>query len=198
MKSKRKKTKKIKPSIYSFLNDLKNKKISSETKIESAENKPRVRKYFQNIDTNSLRDINKRKMELLFKIKHDLEFKIKQGDIKSNEKLEFKDLELKIYSTKIETFDQKGINEYLDKLEGFFNSFENDITNAERRKKDEERINGFRKDLIDKISYSEILREKKEKFFGNVIDFNIVNHLNELSVLENEKDNGIRNNITKY
>ena len=107
-------------------------------------------------------------------------------------------MELKIYSTKIETFDQKGINEYLDKLEGFFNSFENDITNAERRKKDEERINGFRKDLIDKISYSEILREKKEKFFGNVIDFNIVNHLNELSVLENEKDNGIRNNITKY
>ena len=198
LKSKRKKTKKIKPSIYSFLNDLKSKKISSETKIESAENKPHVRKYFQNIDTNSLRDINKRKIELLFKIKHDLEFKIKQGDIKSNEKLEFKDLELKIYSTKIETFDQKGINEYLDKLEGFFNSFENDITNAERRKKDEERINGFRKDLIDKISYSEILREKKEKFFGNVIDFNIVNHLNELSVLENEKDNGIRNNITKY
>ena len=198
MKSKRKKTKKIKPSIYSFLNNLKSKKISSETKIESAENKPHVRKYFQNIDTNSLRDINKRKIELLFKIKHDLEFKIKQGDIKSNEKLEFKDLELKIYSTKIETFDQKGINEYLDKLEGFFNSFENDITNAERRKKDEERINGFRKDLIDKISYSEILREKKEKFFGNVIDFNIVNHLNELSVLENEKDNGIRNNITKY
>ena len=198
MKSKRKKTKKIKRTIYSFLNDLKSKKISSETKIESAKNKPHVRKYFQNIDTNSLRDINKRKIELLFKIKHDLEFKIKQGDIKSNEKLEFKDLELKIYSTKIETFDQKGINEYLDKLEGFFNSFENDITNAERRKKDEERINRFRKDLIDKISYSEILREKKEKFFGNVIDFNIVNHLNELSVLENEKDNGIRNNITKY
>ena len=185
LRGKKRKSKLIKPSIYSFLRDLKNKRLISSPKKEQPVNKPHVRKYFQNVDINSLQDINKRKIELLFKIKHDLEFKIHKGDIKALDNLEFKDLEQKIYATKITTFDINGINEYLDKLEGFFNAFENDINIAENRKKEEERINGFRNDLIYKMDFAEILREKKERIFGSVIDFININHINELSDLEN-------------
>ena len=185
LRGKKRKSKIIKPSIYTFLRELKNKGIISSPKKERPVNKPRFRKYFKNVDLKNLQDINKRKIELLFKIKHDLEFKIKKGDIKSLENLEFKDLEQKIYTTKIQTFDINGINEYLDKLEGFFNSFENDINIAENRKKEEERINGFRNDLIYKMDFAEILREKKERVFGSVIDFININHINELSDLEN-------------
>ena len=185
LRGKKRKSKIIKPSIYTFLRELKNKGIISSPKKERQVNKPHARKYFKNVDLKNLQEINKRKIELLFKIKHDLEFKIKKGDIKSLENLEFKDLEQKIYTTKIQTFDINGINEYLDKLEGFFNAFENDINIAENRKKEEERINGFRNDLIYKMDFAEILREKKERVFGSVIDFININHINELSDLEN-------------
>ena len=184
LRGKKRKSKLIKPSIYSFLLDLKNKKIIPSKNKEVPANKPHVRKYFKNVDINSLQEINKRKIELLFRIKHDLEFKIHKGYIKSLDKLEFKDLEQKINSTKIQTFDKNGIDEYLDKLEGFFNAFENDITIAENSKKEEERINGFRNDLIERMSFSEILREKREKIFANVIDFIDINHINELSGID--------------
>ena len=185
LRGKKRKSKLIKPSIYSFLRDLKNKRLISSPKKENPVNKPHVRKYFQNVDINSLQDINKRKIELLFKIKHDLEFKIHKGDIKALDNLEFKDLEQKIYATKITTFDINGINEYLDKLEGFFNAFENDINIAENRKKEEERINGFKNDLIYRMDFAEILRGKKEKVFGSITDFININHINELSDFDN-------------
>ena len=188
LKYKRKKTKKIRPSIYNFIEDLR-KKNKSTHKEESPERKQHIRKYFKNVDTNSLHEINKRKLEILFRIKHDLEFKIRKGYIKSIEKLEFKDFEKKINSTKIQTLDRKGLDEYLDKLEEFFDSFENDMTNAENMKKDEERINGFRKNLIQNMDYAEIIRGRRERIFGNVIDFNIINHINELSVLDTDNKN---------
>ena len=101
--------------------------------------------------------------------------------------LTFRDLEQKIYSTKIKSYDQKGINEYLDEIEDFFSSFENDMDNAINLKKDQDRINRFRNNLIDNVNFYEILRGKKQKIYANSVDFNIINHINELSLLEKEQ-----------
>ena len=184
LKSRKKKKKIIKKSILDFLNDLKYKNNLSNNEKELLYDKPKPRKYFKNLDINSIEEINKRKLELLLRMKHDLEFKIIKGYIKSFEKFEFQDFAKKIYNTNIKSFDEKGINEYLDMLEGYFSSFENDMINAEHRKKDEERINGFRNDLIDKMNFAEILREKREMLYAKVIDFNFINHINELSVFD--------------
>jgi len=189
LKGKKRKAKVIRPSIYNFLKELKNKNLSSNERKGKSVHKPYIRKYFKNIDINSLSEINKRKIELLFRIKHDFEYKIKTGEIISMDNLAFRDLELKIYSTKIKSFDQKGINEYLDELEAFFSSFENDMNIAINLKKDEDRINGFRNNLIDNVTFYRVLRGKKERILANGIDFNIVNHINELSLLEQEQEN---------
>ena len=185
LKGKKKKTKLVRQSIYDFLKDLKNKKIN--TGKEKYIHKPHIRKYFKDIDISSISEINKRKIELLFRIKHDLEYKIKIGDIISMSNLTFRDLEQKIYSTKIKSYDQKGINEYLDEIEYFFSSFENDMDNAINLKKDQDRINRFRNNLIDNVNFYEILRGKKQKIYANSVDFNIINHINELSLLEQEQ-----------
>ena len=139
----RKKSKKIKPSIYSFLNDLRNKRPSN---LQNSEKK-KYRKYFNDIDENSIKEIKKRKLEILFKFKHDLNFKIMKGDIKSNELFELEDLEQKINLIEIQIRDSNDTNKYVDILEEFFTAFENDIILAENKKKFEERINGFRNDL---------------------------------------------------
>ena len=184
LKSRKKKKKILKKSILDFLKDSKYKNNLSNNEKELLFDKPKPRKYFKNLDINSIEEINKRKLELLLRMKHDLEFKIIKGYIKSFEKFEFQDFAKKIYNTNIKSFDEKGINEYLDMLEGYFSSFENDMINAEHRKKDEERINGFRNDLIDKMNFAEILREKREMLYAKVIDFNFINHINELSVFD--------------
>ena len=88
----------------------------------------------------------------------------------------------KINSTVLNNLDEQGINAYLDELEEFFNSFESDIHKMEKLKKDEERINVFRTNLVDNIDFTEKLRENTGKIFSNVIDFNLINHINELSL----------------
>ena len=183
LKAKKRKPKQ-KKTIYEFIKELSNSKISSSI---SYLNNSKKRKYFKNI--NSIQDINKRKMELLFKFKHDLEFKLINGDIKSLEKLDFKDFMNKINSTVLNNLDEQGINAYLDELEEFFNSFESDIHKMEKLKKDEERINVFRTNLVDNIDFTEKLRENTGKIFSNVIDFNLINHINELSLYgKNDKE----------
>ena len=183
-------TKQKKYSIYELIKDFPNGKDSSDT---SYHNNIKRRKYFKNI--KSIQDINKRKMEILLKLKHDLEYKLISGLIKSIEKLNYKEFVKKINSLTIENLDEKNLNEYIDKLEEYFNSFENDINNFEKMRINEERINSFKKKLIDNMEKSEKIRENKSKIYGNVIDFNNINHINELSLYDiNDKENTKQNN----
>lgn len=182
--------KKKRLSIYELIKESSKNKDSSNM---SYLNNIKKRKYFTNI--KSISDINKRKMEILLKLKHDLEYKLISGLIKSIEKFNFKEFVNKINSTTIETLDEKSVNEYIDKLEEYFNSFENDINNFENMRKNEERINAFKNKLIYNMENSEKIRENKSKIYGNVIDFNNINHINELSLYDkNNKENIKRNN----
>ena len=179
------KKEKIKPrqkklSLYELVKELSNSKNSNDI---SHLNNVKKRKYFINI--KSVQDINKRKMEILLRLKHDLEYKLITGIIKSVEKLNFKEFVKKINSTTIDSLDEQSLNEYLDKLEEYFSSFENDIINIEKMKRNEERINAFKQKLIDNLNYTEQIRENKSRIVGNAIDFNSINHINELSFYNN-------------
>ena len=179
------KKEKIKPrqkklSLYELVKELSNSKNSNDI---SHLNNVKKRKYFINI--KSVQDINKRKMEILLRLKHDLEYKLITGIIKSVEKLNFKEFVKKINSTTIDSLDEQSLNEYLDKLEEYFSSFENDIINIEKMKRNEERINAFKQKLIDNMNYNEQIRENKSRIVGNAIDFNSINHINELSFYNN-------------
>ena len=179
------KKEKIKPrqkklSLYELVKELSNSKNSKDI---SHLNNVKKRKYFINI--KSVQDINKRKMEILLRLKHDLEYKLITGIIKSVEKLNFKEFVKKINSTTIDSLDEQSLNEYLDKLEEYFSSFENDIINIEKMKRNEERINAFKQKLIDNINNNEQIRENKSRIVGNAIDFNSINHINELSFYNN-------------
>ena len=178
-KKKTKPKKDVRPSIYEFLKELSNSKISSSV---SHVHDTKKRKYFKNI--NNVQDINKRKMELLLNFKNDVEYKFMRGQIKSFEKLEFNEFIKRINSTTLNSLDEKSIKEYLDQLEDYFNTFENDMNHIERMKKNEERINLFKRNLIDNLNFSEKLRENTIKYYANPIDFIDVNHINELSLYD--------------
>ena len=180
LRKEKKKPKQKKLSLYELVKELSN---SNKSKDISHLNKIKKRKYFINI--NSIQDINKRKMEILLRLKRDLEYKLITGMLKSSEKLNFKEFVKKINSTTIDSLDEESLNEYLDKLEEYFNSFENDIINIEKIKKNEERINAFKQKLIDNLNYTEQIRENKSRIVGNAIDFNSINHINELSFYNN-------------
>ena len=107
-----------------------------------------------------------------------------RGQIKSFEKLEFNEFIKRINSTTLNSLDEKSIKEYLDQLEDYFNTFENDMNHIERMKKNEERINLFKRNLIENLNFSEKLRENTIKYYANPIDFIDVNHINELSLYD--------------
>ena len=166
-----------------FIKDMNNILINekNEKNNDLEINKNKIRKYFQDIDLTNLREINNKKLEILFKMKHDMEYKIRKGDIKPAEKDEYKKLEEKINNLTNSSLDNLSISEYIDELEEYFYSFENNLYNAEQKKKDEERINGFKGDLQKNINFYYIIKKKIEEKYGYPIDFKNINHLNELS-----------------
>ena len=109
-----------------------------------------------------------------------MEYKIRKGEIKTVEKEAYKKLEEKINMISNTDLEDLNISGYIDKLEEYFNSFENNLYLAEQKKKDEERINKFKLDLQDDLYFYYILRKKMEQRFGHAIDLKKVNHINEL------------------
>ena len=178
-----KKTKKRNSITYNkFLKDM-NKALKEEKEINDIkmENKKKMRKYFHEINLNSLVDINNKKLEIMFKMKHDLEYKIRKGDIKPGEKDEYKKLEERINMLSDCSLENLNTSDYIDILEDYFSSFESNMYLAEQKKKDEERINGFKGELQQNLYFYFLLKKKIEEKFGHPIDFKTVNHINELN-----------------
>ena len=181
------KTKRRRPSItfsifkknYNNILIEENKKAKNDQNNENKNNN-KIRKYFNEVNLDNLKDINNKKLEILFKMKHDMEYKIRKGEIKTVEKEAYKKLEEKINMISNTDLEDLNISGYIDKLEEYFNSFENNLYLAEQKKKDEERINKFKLDLQDDLYFYYILRKKMEQRFGHAIDLKKVNHINEL------------------
>ena len=95
---------------------------------------------FNDINVDSLQDIEKKKLEILYKLKNDIQNQINRGEIHFNEMENFNEFQKKINDLKngLEVFDKKA---YLKQLEDSFSSFEELMSkNKKKFKKTSRRI----------------------------------------------------------
>ena len=138
----------------------------------------KMKSHFGEID--SLQDVEKKKMELLYKLKHDLKFKISRGEINTEEMDNFYNFQQNLNKLK-EEYEHFNIYTYVRELEEYFSSFEDEILKNQRRKVEEDRINNYlhmiNNDFHDKNFMRKLYRERLCK----VIDFSEINHINFLN-----------------
>ena len=123
--------------------------------------------------------IERKKIELLYKFKHDIEYKISIGGIKSIELEKFEEFKKKIINLKHGSGDEE-IKNYIKNLETLFQSFRDEIENDQKKKIEEDRINKYLYQFLQnyntKIFYKDIQTNKLCK----VINFSEINHINTL------------------
>ena len=155
-----------------------------EEEIEKDEKNKKKKKFrishFIGVNLKSIKDIEKKKMELLYKIKHDIKYKISRGEINMSEIDNFNKFQTKINGLKKE-YEDFNIELYVKQLEEYFSSYEDEITNKERKKIDEDRINNYLRRLKDYFNDNDRLRRINEEKLCKVIDFHEINHINTLN-----------------
>ena len=170
---KSKRTKKNKKNIK--INQKKEIEIEKEIKKE----KKLIILYFNDVEDKPLEDIERKKIELLYKFKHDIEYKISIGGIKSIELEKFEEFKKKIINLKHGSGDEE-IKNYIKNLETLFQSFRDEIENDQKKKIEEDRINKYLYQFLQnyntKIFYKDIQTNKLCK----VINFSEINHINTL------------------
>ena len=180
---------------YTSLFHLDNQNLDSEDKINEEEDKEEKNKkrkkvgrtHFIGINLNSWKDIERKKMEILYKIKHDIKYKIMRGEINLSEMDNFNNFQLKINDLK-KQYENFNIVSYVKQLEEFFSSFEEEISKNERKKYDEDRINNFLRRLKDDFNDNDRYRKIYEEKLCKVIDFNEINKINTLNDANKEEN----------
>ena len=128
----------------------------------------------------SLEDIEKKKIELLYKFKHDIKYKISTGGISSNGMENFEEFQEKINKLKNKHKDYD-INDYIKVMEQYFQSFKEEMENNELKKIEEDRINKYlrqyHEDYNTKIFYKDI----QDKILCKVVNYSQINHINSLN-----------------
>ena len=125
----------------------------------------------------SREEIEKRKMKLLLKFKNDIEYKAMTGDIDEAEINMFSKLEERLEKL----MDLINVNEYVGQMESIIGEFQEEINMREKSRKDEKRINGFIEKLVEDIDSKMNKKNYMDKIFGKVINFDIINHINDLN-----------------
>ena len=119
-------------------------------------------------------------MELLYKIKHDIQYKISRGDINMNEMDNFNNFQDKINELRKE-YEDFNIKTYVRQLEEYFFSFEEEISKNEKKKYDEDRINNYLRRLKEEFNDRFFMRQLHEQKLCKAVDFSDVNHINTLN-----------------
>ena len=184
----KKKYLRVKNRKYTSLFHQDNQNFDSEDKIkeeEDEEKKKNKRKkvgrtHFIGVNLKSWKDIERKKMEILYKIKHDIKYKIMRGEINLSEMDNFNNFQLKINDLK-KQYENFNIELYIKKLEEFFSSFEDEISKNERKKYDEDRINNYLRRLKDDFNDKDRYRKIYEEKLCKVVDFNEINKINTLN-----------------
>ena len=143
--------------------------------------------HFVGINLNSMQDIEKKKMEILYRIKHDIKYKISRGDINLSEMDNFNKFQDKINDLK-KVYENFSINLYVKELEEFFSSFEDELSSKEKNKYDEDRINDYLRRLKEDFNEKNFMRKLYEQKLCKVIDFNKINNINTLNEGKNNED----------
>ena len=153
-----------------------NKKEEKEEKEEKIYHKRKP--HFINL--KNLNDIERKKVELLYKFKNDISFKISKGEINLNEMDNFIAFENKINGLK-KNYEDFNIDVYVKELEEFFYSFEKEIIRNEQVKKEEERINNYLRRLNEDFKDKNYIRKLYEQKLCKIIDYSEINHINILN-----------------
>ena len=119
-------------------------------------------------------------MELLYKFKNDISFKISKGEINLNEMENFIAFEHKINGLK-KNYEDFNIDVYVKELEEYFYSFEREIIRNEQVKKEEERINNYLRRLKEDFKDKIYIRKLYEQKLCKIIDYSEINHINILN-----------------
>ena len=119
-------------------------------------------------------------MELLYKFKNDISFKISKGEINLNEMENFIAFEHKINGLK-KNYEDFNIDVDVKELEEFFYSFEREIIRNEQVKKEEERINNYLRRLKEDFKDKNYIRKLYEQKLCKIIDYSEINHINILN-----------------
>ena len=166
---------------YKFLFHKDNIKINNSDEEKGEKNLKFPKKIGKNnfVNLDSWRDIERKKIELLYKIKHDIKYKISKGKIYSNEMDNFNNFQNKINNL-IKEYQDFNIDLYVKQLEEFFSSFEDEISNKEKKKYNEDRINNFLRRLKDEFNDKIMKRQISEQKICKVIDYNKINNINTL------------------
>ena len=140
--------------------------------------------YFWGININSVKELEKKKEEVLLRIKHDIKFKINEGVFNQSEMDNFLKFQKKMNELCLEKINNRA---YIKQLEEGFKSFEEELRMHEEKKENERRINDFvdsmNFDLYRKFEFKKSI----EKYFCHPTDFKNKNLINILSPFRTEK-----------
>ena len=155
-----------------------------EKEIKNRKPKVKVNFFFNEVENKSLEDIEKKKIELLYKFKHDIEYKIAMGEIKSSEFEKFE-----IFKKKIINLHHGSKNVdlayYIRKMEEFFRSFQDEMENDEKKKLDEDRINRYLIQFQQNYNAKSFYKDLQQNKLFKVINFSEINHINTLNNINN-------------
>ena len=145
-------------------------------------NRPKFKKkkYFGDIKFLNMKEVEKKKLEVLYKIKNDLDFKVMKGYINVSDY----DIYDKLKARLSKLIDKYNIQEYITNIEDCFDEFQEEIYKVEQRRRNEQRINAFIKDLTNQIDFNTIKKNVQEKKLCNVINYDSINRINVLNNIE--------------
>ena len=133
--------------------------------------------YFVGVDENSIKQIEKRKEEVLLKFKNDILYKISVRQLTFNE--------LSLYDelvSKLRDFENNLSNEkYVKLLQSYFHNLDKQIKLSEQRKLKEQRINKYMNNLIDDMDFLSYKKKKQETTLCHVLNYKDFNHINILN-----------------
>ena len=133
--------------------------------------------YFVGVDDNSIRQIERRKEEVLLKFKNDILYKISKRELTFNELTLYDEL-----VRKLKDFENNLTNEkYIKLLQSYFHNLDKQIKLSEQRKMKEQRINKYMNNLIDDMDILSYKKKKQETTLCHVLNYKDFNHINVLN-----------------
>ena len=188
IKSKRKKPK-TKFIIYNNLlqskNPPSNQNNLSVKKEYNIDIKPKKeeKKLFEDIKAKSLKEIEKKKTELLYQFKYDIKYKIFTGEMNAGDMDSFEEFKKKINNLKNNQEDD--VEKYVAKIQNYFQGFKEEMADIEKNKLNENRINQYLKKFKEEYSIKNLYKDIQEKKLIKVVNYSQINHINTLNDSKN-------------
>ena len=151
--------------------------------------------YFWGVKVDSEKELEKKKEEVLLRLKHDIIYKINEGVINPSEMENFMKFQKKMNELYLEKINNRV---YIKQLEEGFKAFEEQLKMHEERKKNEKRINNFVDSMNFDLYQKFELKKAIVKIFCHPTDFKNKNVINILSPFPTDVKHNKNVNKTNY